>query len=46
MLIPTKKAGKDISGDWVHYNILGSTFSFARECVFDQTMTNVDPATN
>lgn len=46
MLIPTKKAGKDFSGNWVHRSILGSTFAFVREGVFDQVMTNVDPATN
>lgn len=43
MSTSTKKAIKDIQGDWVDLDILGTISTFVREHVLDQTFTNVGP---
>lgn len=40
----TRKVGKDISGEWIDPGILGGCFAFVHEYVFDQVLTNTNPA--
>lgn len=41
----TKKANKNILGDLVYLEILVTVFTYVRENVFDQAMSNVGPTT-
>lgn len=44
--VSTKKAGKDISGDWVDPKILGINFAFVRKNTFGRSFRDVGSVTD
>lgn len=46
MFASIKKVGKDISGNWMDPKILGITFTFVFERVFDRALRYVGSATD